>query len=95
MSTSNRSCTAPHTFAQPYGSNHMRVSSRAVLCIQQLPRTGIKVIINMSRVTFEELCVQQGWTLRHENSCVGLWGTKSNCVARYNYSFRTATFYSR
>ena len=76
-------------------SNHMRVSSRAIVGIRDMPDHTTVVIINMSRVTFEELCVQQGWTLRHENSCVGLWGTKSNCVARYNYSFRTATFYSR
>ena len=75
-------------------SNHMRVSSRAIKRITAGTRlTAVEV--NMSRVAFEELCVQQGWSLKYENRCIGYWGTHDNQMARYHYSFRTATFYSR
>ena len=76
-------------------SNHMRVSSRAIVGIRDMPDHTTVVTINMSRVAFEELCVQQGWTLHYESRCAGYWGTYNNQMARYNYSFRTATFYSR
>ena len=76
-------------------SNHMRVSSRAIVDISYIGSSTTEVRVNMSRVAFEELCVQQGWKLHHENLCIGYWGTKSDMMARYSYSFRTATFFSR
>ena len=76
-------------------SNHMRVSSRAINHVARTADRTTLVQVNMSRVHFEELCVQQGWSLHCENSCVGLWGTNDIQMARYNYSFRTATFFSR
>ena len=76
-------------------SNHMRVSSRAIKHVARMADRTTLVQVNMSRVAFEELCVQQGWSLKHENRCTGYWGTHDNQMARYHYSFRTATFYSR
>ena len=95
MSTSNRSCTAPHTFAHAFGSNPRRVSASAINHIVGIFHSTMLVQINMSYVDFEELCTQQGWSLYHENHCVSNYGTHGSHMARYNHSHRLATIFSR
>ena len=76
-------------------SNHMRVSPHAIKYVARMSNRTTMVQVRMSRIHFEELCVQQGWSLHCENSCVGLWGTNDIQMARYNYSYRLATIFSR